>query len=195
MKHMASLLVLLILLAACGAENKTGQVVDTPQPVPAADAEPGEGIAWFDGSVDEAFALAKDTDKPVFLYWGAEWCPPCHAIKATIFSKPEFIERSKLFVPVYLDGDEQNAQAYGEKFGVRGYPTMIVFSSEGEELTRIPGGIDIQAYANILDSTLTASSSARSVLEVLMYGSELLAEEDCKLLAYHSWDQDLELKD
>ena len=190
---MASLLVLLILLAACGAENKTGQVVDTPQPVPAADAEPGEGIAWFDGSVDEAFALAKDKDKPVFLYWGAEWCPPCHAIKATIFSKPEFIERSKLFVPVYLDGDEQNAQAYGEKFGVRGYPTMIVFSSEGEELTRIPGGIDIQAYANILDTTLTASSSARSVLEGLMNGAELLAEEDCTLLAYHSWDQDLEL--
>ena len=192
MKHTAFFLVLLILLAPCGAENKTEQVADEPQPVPA-DADQAEGIAWFDGSVDEAFALAKDTGKPVFLYWGAEWCPPCHAINATIFSKPEFIERSKLFVPVYLDGDEQNAQAYGEKFGVRGYPTMIVFSSEGEELTRIPGGIDIQAYANILDTTLTASSSARSLLEGLMNGAESLVEEDCSLLAYHSWDQDIEL--
>jgi thioredoxin-related protein len=58
--------------------------------------------------------------------------------------RPEFIERSKLFVPVYLDGDTVNAQAYAEKFGVRGYPTMIVFDPAGVELTRIPGGIDLQ---------------------------------------------------
>jgi protein disulfide-isomerase len=192
MKHTAFFFVFLFLVAACGADKASEPVASEPATA-AADADPAKGIAWFDGSVDEAFALAKKSGKPVFLYWGAEWCPPCHAIRATIFSKPEFIERSKLFVPVYLDGDEQNAQAQGEKFGVIGYPTMIVFSSEGEELTRIPGGIDIQAYANVLDTTLTASSSARSLLDTLMSGAESLTEKDCTLLAYHSWGQDPEL--
>jgi thioredoxin-related protein len=175
MKLSALSLVSLLLLLACAP--KTAE-------------DPAKGIAWFDGTVDKAFELAAETGKPVFLYWGAEWCPPCYAISATIFSKPEFIDRSTLFVPVYLDGDDENAQAYGEKFAVRGYPTMVVFDSEGEELTRIPSGIDIQAYANILDLTLAASSSARSLVERLMNGEDSLSESDCSLLAYHSWGQD-----
>ena len=105
------------LLVACGANQ------DQPtQPSPESEAvlDPVKGIDWFEGSVEEAFAAAKESGKPVYLYWGAVWCPPCHAISATVFKSPEFIERSKLFVPVYLYVDTENAQAYGEKFGVRG---------------------------------------------------------------------------
>src|SRR4026208_2064150 len=90
------------------------------------------GIGWFDGEVDAAFAAAKAADKPLFLYWGAEWCPPCSQIKATIFNQREFQERSRLFVPVYLDGDTPSAQKHGETFAVNGYPTMILFRSAGK---------------------------------------------------------------
>ena len=31
---------------------------------------------WFEGSVEEAFNRSKQLDKPLFLYWGAVWCPP-----------------------------------------------------------------------------------------------------------------------
>lgn len=184
------LTVLLVLgLAACSADDS-----EQSQPAPATATEtaldPVKGIDWFDGSVDDAFAAAKASGKPVYLYWGAAWCPPCHAISATIFKSPEFIERSKLFIPVYLDGDTENAQAYGEKFGVRGYPTMIVFDAAGTELTRIPGGIDLQAYANILDVTLGQTSSATALVAGLANGSDSLSTNDCTLLAYYSWSQD-----
>jgi len=170
-----------LLLAACGREPAT------PEPVA---SEPSSGeIAWFDGTVEQAFAHAKETGKPVFLYWGAVWCPPCHEIKATVFSRREFIDRSRLFVPVYLDGDLEDAQRLGEKFGVIGYPTMIVFSPQGEEITRIPGGIDVQAYANVLDLTLANMQPVSTLLtSVLDQGSGLSAEQ-CRLLAYYSWDQ------
>jgi thiol-disulfide isomerase/thioredoxin len=174
-----------LVLAACGAaQDETG----APHTAAPAAHEPADGIAWFDGSVEQAFAAARDSGRPIFLYWGAVWCPPCHAVKATIFRSPEFIERSKLFVPVYLDGDTGDAQAWGEKFGVLGYPTMIVFDSGGNELTRIPGGIDLQAYANVLDLTLSRSSPARKIVANL--GSAPLPADDCTLLAYYSWDQD-----
>jgi thiol:disulfide interchange protein len=97
-----------------------------PEPKSAAAKAAGEeshlppGIAWFDGDVDAAFAAAKAANKPVFLYWGAEWCPPCAQIKTTIFAKREFQDRSRLFVPVYLDGDTPSAQKHGERFGVVG---------------------------------------------------------------------------
>jgi thioredoxin-related protein len=184
----------LLLLAAASLIACTGEQ-DEVQPVAvkaelAAELDPVDGIDWFDGTVDEAFSAAKESDKPIYLYWGAVWCPPCHAISATVFKSPEFIERSRLFIPVYLDGDKEHAQAYGEKFGVRGYPTMIVFDSDGAELTRIPGGIDMQAYANILDLTLSNSSSTSELVTSLMASDVALSAEDCTLLAYNSWGQD-----
>jgi thiol-disulfide isomerase/thioredoxin len=148
-----------------------------------------EGIAWFDGEVEAAFAAAKAADKPLFLYWGAEWCPPCAQIKATIFNQREFQERSRLFVPVYLDGDTPSAQKHGEHFGVVGYPTMILFRADGAEITRLPGGVDVERYATILDAAL---ADARPVSEILAAArkGEVISQNDWRLLAYHSWGTD-----
>ena len=185
-----SLIVLTALaLVACGSDQEQA-AAPVQEPEAVASLDPAKGIDWYEGSVEDAFATAKESGKPIYLYWGAVWCPPCHAISATIFKSPEFLERSKLFVPVYLDGDTENAQAYGEKFGVRGYPTMIVFNSEGTELTRIPGGIDLQAYANILDLTLGEASSATELVASLADTSTALTANECTLLAYYSWGQD-----
>jgi len=170
------------LLAAVGCGKREAEVAPT-QPAAV------HGIEWYAGSVEQAFDEAASRNLPIFLYWGAEWCPPCHEIKATVFRSREFIERSRLFIPVYLDGDAENAQALGERFGVRGYPTMIVFSPAGEEITRIPGGIDIQAYANVLDLALGSMKPVAGVLaRVLDEGGRLDAAE-CRLMAYYSWEQ------
>ncbi len=181
-------------MVACSSDQEP-PTQPTPNVEAGASLDPAKGINWFEGSVEDAFAAAKESGKPIYLYWGAVWCPPCHAISATIFKSPEFLERSRLFVPVYLDGDTENAQAYGEKFGVRGYPTMIVFDSEGVELTRIPGGIDLQAYANVLDLTLNHASSANELVADLAAGSDSLAAADCTLLAYYSWGQNRTILD
>jgi protein disulfide-isomerase len=148
------------------------------------------GIDWFEGTVDEAFESAARAKMPVFLYWGAEWCPPCHAINNTVFKSSAFRARARLFIPVYLDGDTPHAQAAGERFGVLGYPTMIVLSAAGEELTRIPGGIDMQAYANVLDLALANTTSVSSRVDVLMKGQEKLGPDACSQLAWYSWGQD-----
>lgn len=175
-----------MLLAACARE--AGEAA-APAAAPNVAEVTGGNIAWFEGSVEEAFASARRERKPLFLYWSAEWCPPCHEIKATVFRSREFIERSRLFVAVYLDGDTVNAQALGEKFGVVGYPTMVVFSPEGTEITRIPGGIDIQAYANVLDLTLGDVQPVPAILARVLDGGERLGAADCRLMAYYSWDQ------
>ena len=180
-----------IILAACGRSEAPS--APTQDGAKADDRAAADPIAWFPGTVDEAFAAAKEQGKPIFLYWGAAWCPPCHEIKATVFRSREFIERSRLFVPVYLDGDSENAQALGEKFGVVGYPTMIVFSPQGEEITRIPGGIDIQAYANVLDLTLAQAQPVSTLLAKVLDGGAVLTAEECRLMAYYSWDQNRSL--
>jgi thiol-disulfide isomerase/thioredoxin len=139
--------------------------------------------------VDAAFAAAKADGKPLFLFWGAEWCPPCAQIKSTIFNTREFQERSRLFVPVYLDGDTPSAQRQGERFGVMGYPTMILFRADGTEITRLPGGVDVARYATILD---TALADGRPVTEILQaaLGDAEVSPNDWRMLAYYSWGTD-----
>jgi predicted small lipoprotein YifL len=81
----------LLALAGCGRKTPA-----TPEPAPPAAAasgaadHPPEGIDWFDGELDAPFAAAKAADNPLVLSWGAEWCPPCAPIKATIFNQREF---------------------------------------------------------------------------------------------------------
>ena len=67
-------------------------------PEPAEEDVKGD-IEWFEGSVEEAFALAQAEDRPLFLYWGAVWCPPCIEIKNTVFKSPQFIAQTELFIP------------------------------------------------------------------------------------------------
>lgn len=147
------------------------------------------GIDWFAGDVEAAFAAAKATNKPIFLYWGAEWCPPCAQIKSTIFNKREFQERSRLFVPVYLDGDTPSAQRHGERFGVVGYPTMILFRPDGTEITRLPGGVDVARYAKILDVALADARPVTEILATAASGGDVTSN-DWRLLAYYSWGSD-----
>jgi thioredoxin-related protein len=173
----------------------SAQVDAAPSPA-AADAShavPGShrppGIAWFDGDVDAAFAAAKAAPKPLFLYWGAEWCPPCAQIKSTIFNRREFQERSRLFVPVYLDGDTPSAQKQGERFGVVGYPTMILFRPDGTEITRLPGSVGIERYGRILDVALADARPVKEILATATQGGEV-SGNDWQLLAYYSWGTD-----
>ncbi len=136
-------------LAGCGSKP------DVPPPA-AASVQPATppAIEWFAGDVNAAFAQAAAQGKPVFLYWGASWCPPCHELKATVFSRPEFIEKLKLFVPVYIDGDAPGAQKWGDEFRVSGYPSVVVLRADRTELARINGGMDLSLYANVLDLVL-----------------------------------------
>jgi thioredoxin-related protein len=165
------------------------------QPMAAAAKAPDgrSGIAWqvasSDAEVDRAFALAKQSGKPVFLYWGAVWCPPCNQVKATLFSRPDFIERSRAFVPVYVDGDKPGAQKVASRFKVSGYPTMILFKPDGSEITRLPGEVDPQRYLLTLTSALGAQMPVKELVQRAL-GKQSLTPEQWRLLAFYSWETD-----
>jgi thioredoxin-like negative regulator of GroEL len=204
--RLAGIPIVLLALAACskapdsGSAATTGAPNVTPppslaaQPAPAPTAHADAGVAWRKGDVDAAFAVARAENKPVFLYWGAIWCPPCNQVKATIFNRQDFIDRSRFFVPVYLDGDSPSAQKVGARFKVSGYPTMILLTPDGREITRLPGEVDAEQYMRVLAMGMSGS---RPVRETLAAGLSSvagvragLAAEDWRMLAYYSWITD-----
>lgn len=152
----------------------------------AASAVQPEGIHWFEGGVEAAFTEAQAENRPVLLYWGAVWCPACSELKATVFTQREFIEKTRLFVPVYLDGDDPGAQKWSETFNVSGYPTVLVLRPDRTEAMRLAGGQNLNRYLGVLDVALDDVRPIEEVIASLHDGTAPLSLDDCKRLAYSS---------
>lgn len=149
-----------------------------------------QAIHWFDGTVEEAFAEAARSARPLFLYWGAVWCPPCNLMKSTLFQEPEFIATTRDFVAVYLDGDTERAQVWGEKHDAVGYPSLLVFDAGGSELTRLPSTLTPDSFTAALEDARSDLAPVAELAEVALGGERPLGEAEFRRLAWHDWYQD-----
>ncbi len=148
-----------------------------------------EGTDWYQGPVKQAFEDAKKENKPLFLYWGAVWCPPCNQIKKTVFIQDAFKDVMKSYIPVYLDGDTPSAQIWSDKLGVTGYPTMVVYAPSGEEMVRIPSGTPLNAYVGLLETAAEKMIPMEELLEKAINKPDGLSEGEWNLMAGYSWFQ------
>ena len=102
----------------------------------------------------QAKSLAKTENKLVLMdFTGSDWCPPCKQLKKNVFSSEEFATFAKAnLVLVEVDFpktkkvmEKQSAelkkanQALSEKFAIEAYPTVIVLSPEGKQLSKDTG--------------------------------------------------------
>jgi thioredoxin-related protein len=100
----------------------------------------GEG--WMT-DFEAAQAKAKAENKPMLLdFTGSDWCGWCIKLDEEVFSQAAFSEYAAAeLVLVEIDfprrteqSDKLKAQneALSQQYGVRGFPTILVLSSEGE---------------------------------------------------------------
>ncbi|MBL8328017.1 MAG: thioredoxin family protein [Rubrivivax sp.] len=159
----------------------------------AAPGLPSTNVAWqpaaSDADVDRAFAQARAQKKPVLLYWGASWCPPCNQLKATFFNRQDFAAQARSLVAVHVDGDRPGAQRLGARFKVRGYPTVILMTPDGAEITRLPGEADAPQILAAMQAALAGGRPVKAVLADARAGKALTANE-WRMLAFYSWETD-----
>jgi thiol:disulfide interchange protein len=118
--------------------------------------------------LEQAFVKAKAENKSVLVeFTGSDWCPPCIAMRKNVFSKEEFVTAaSKKFILVELDfpnGDEalkKKNEPMAKKYNIEGFPTVILFDSEGKEFTRFFASEypDVDGFLKHLDAALAKKS-------------------------------------
>jgi protein disulfide-isomerase len=95
-----------------------------------------EGLTWHT-NIDEAIAVAKVENKPLFLFFtGSDWCGWCIRLQKEVFKTPEFTTWAKeKVVLVELDFPRRTPQAEALKmqnnllqqfFQIRGYPSVRI---------------------------------------------------------------------
>ena len=98
----------------------------------------------------KAQAKAKAEKKMVLVdFTGSDWCPPCKALHKNVLSSPEFLSYAKdNLVLVEIDFPRTKPQSdelkkankeLAKKHEIKGYPTVIVFDSDGKELLKDVG--------------------------------------------------------
>ncbi len=111
-------------------------------------ADPATGDT--DESFDQVQARALEAKKPILLeFTGSDWCPPCKMMHKQVFGTEafqKFAATDLIFMKLDFprakpQSDEIKArnEALAEKFGIEGFPTVILLSPDGKELAREVG--------------------------------------------------------
>jgi len=108
----------------------------------------GEG-EWLT-DLAKAQEKAKAEKKMVLVdFTGSDWCPPCKALHSNVLTSEEFSKFAKdNLVLVEVDFPRSKPQSADQKkankelakqYEVKGYPTVIVFDSQGKQLSKKVG--------------------------------------------------------
>lgn len=101
--------------------------------------ELGTELVWFT-DLQKADAESKRTGKPIFgFFTGSDWCGWCRKLQADVFSKEDFKKwAQKKVILLELDFPRrkqlpnnlrQQNQQMARAFGVKGYPTVWIFTA------------------------------------------------------------------
>lgn len=146
---------MIVMLCVCALADNL-QTVDVKQKSSSAEGEAAKverqkedkdnTFKWYD-NLDEAMKESERLHRPIFaLFTGSDWCPWCIKLEREILSKPEFQKyAARHFIMFKVDelrktrmpqGVALKNREYLNKYGVRGFPTVLLLDKKGRLLTQ-----------------------------------------------------------
>ena len=108
-------------------------------------AKPG----WTENFAEAQKKAASEKKHVLLDFTGSDWCGWCIKIDREVFAKPDFQEfGAKSLVLVEVDFPKSKTlppevkaqnEALERKFGVSGYPTLVLLNPQGKEVKRWEG--------------------------------------------------------
>lgn len=126
--------VLTLLFVLFGAVFVISQVISTS----------GPEINWIEGDLDAARKQAKESGNPLFVYAFEPDDPIAKRNDRMVFTQRWARERLANMICCRIPLEPRDAQR--GRLGYRDEPVMILFRSDGEEISRISGAVDRKQF-------------------------------------------------
>ncbi len=115
----------------------------------------GEKGSWMTDK-DAAFALSKETGRPLIVDVWADWCAPCKVMETRTFGHPNFLQVMRGFVPLKVNADADEKFAYHYQTNI--LPTTLFLDHGGRLLGKISGMIGPTDLVSIMNRILAGYS-------------------------------------
>ncbi len=150
------------LFTACSSPQEGVEQDTAPESEQESIDSTSQGMELFEGSFDEALALAAQEEKLVFVDAYTMWCGPCIVMQETVFPLPEVGEYfNPRFVNLKLDieDEDQNGPEIETRYKIGVVPTYLILDSEGNEKGRAVGGASPSQFISMISRLLGESQS------------------------------------
>ncbi len=127
----------------------------------------GNGVLFEEGTLAQALAKAKNNKKGpkiVFLDCYTTWCGPCKYMSNNIFPQEKvgtFFNSN--FVNIKIDMEKGEGIELAKKYQVRAYPTFLILDSDGNEINRLVGGGEADAFIEKVKKAMDPANSPKNL--------------------------------
>lgn len=116
-----------------------------------------QGIAFFEGSWQQALEKAKEEEKPIFVDAYTTWCGPCKMMAQRVFPLPEVgALYNANFIALQIDMETEAGLLFQKTYPVSAFPTLLYIDGEGKLLKKVVGAQQGDALLQIGRNVLQA---------------------------------------
>lgn len=125
-----------------------------------------QGIKFEQGSWTEILALAKKTNKPVFVDIYTTWCGPCKKMSQDIFPLEAVGDVFNAnFVCCQIDAEKGEGIELAKKYNVTAYPTYLFIKSDGALFYRSLGSMPSANFIEEAQKALVECKDPKSITD------------------------------
>jgi thioredoxin-related protein len=148
----------MLLAALLGCGEAAPRAATKPQPATGV-VKTSDSPSLQADQVAEAQRRAEAEQKPLLLFFTAEWSSYCRQMRDDVFHRPEFADAAERFVVAEVDG-AKHAELCA-KYRVSAYPTLVLAAPDGTALDRIVGLSDAATIIVKMNAALTTFIALR----------------------------------
>ena len=105
-------------------------------------------------SVDESVKKSKKDNKPILLYFHANWCGICHTMNQTVWPDQDLQSMLKAFRVLDMYEGINGVYEQRVKYRINAFPSVVFLSPEGTKITKFGGMLPAENLIKITNAIL-----------------------------------------
>jgi thiol:disulfide interchange protein len=137
--------ILLVSMIGSGCKGGSQKIIQSTE------KETTMQIQWV-YSLSDGLKLAKEKNKPLMVYFYADWCGWCKKLEMETYRDSEVMKLSSNFVCVKVNTDRNIDES--RKYKVSGLPTIVFLKSDGKIIEKVIGYRGSKDFMKIMSEVI-----------------------------------------